>query len=90
MYPQVLHFVPVGYNLRLLEIMLYELYEAVDYFVLYETDATQIGVRKVLLPIIATMELPSHGRGGGLGTVVSRGRHSGCVMARCAMVRVLG
>uniref|UniRef100_A0A7S4CWQ3 Glycosyltransferase family 92 protein n=1 Tax=Eutreptiella gymnastica TaxID=73025 RepID=A0A7S4CWQ3_9EUGL len=46
---QVLHFVPVGYNLRLLEIMLYELYEAVDYFVLYETDATQIGVRKALM-----------------------------------------
>jgi len=43
---KVLHFVPIGYNIRLLEAMFHELYDAVDYFVLYETDATQIGVRK--------------------------------------------
>ena len=44
----VVHFVPLGYNLRLLEALLHELYEAVDWFVLYETDATQIGVPKPL------------------------------------------
>ena len=53
--PQVLHFVPVGYNVRLLEAMLWELHEVVDYFVLYETDATQIGVRKTLM-LNASME----------------------------------
>ena len=29
------------------------------------------------------------GGGGGLGYVVSRGHHLGCVVAQCAMVRVL-
>ena len=43
---KILNFVPVGYNIRLLEAMLHELYDAVDYFVLYESDTTQIGMRK--------------------------------------------
>eukprot|EP00668_Euglena_longa_P031474 GGOE01040683.1.p1 GENE.GGOE01040683.1~~GGOE01040683.1.p1 ORF type:complete len:490 (-),score=142.02 GGOE01040683.1:55-1524(-) len=45
---QVLYFVPIGYNVRLLEVLLYELHDAVDFFVLFESDATQIGVRKDL------------------------------------------
>eukprot|EP00667_Euglena_gracilis_P007858 EG_transcript_7943 len=51
---QVVYFVPIGYNVRLLEVLLYELHDAVDYFVLFESDATQIGIRKDLF-LNATM-----------------------------------
>ena len=61
---QVLHFVPIGYNIRLLEALLYELYDAVDYFVLYETDATQIGVRKVCVDIAKGFEVRFFSGGG--------------------------
>ena len=56
--PQVLHFVPIGYNMRLLEAMLYELYDAVDYFVLYESSRTQIGVKKAAFFDIIRHRLP--------------------------------
>jgi len=46
---QVLYFVPIGFNVRLLEVLLYELYDVVDWFVMYESDVTQIGVTKELL-----------------------------------------
>ena len=41
-------FVPVGYDLDLLEVRLLELYDVVDLFVLYESRVTQQGVPKPL------------------------------------------
>lgn len=56
----IVDFVPIGYELDLLELRLLENYEHVDLFVVYEAELTQRGVPKPLYvqPLLATRFAP--------------------------------